>query len=39
MQQLLPKMGVMPIVGSLILTTCCLVTLFLVIRRRLPVPT
>jgi hypothetical protein len=38
MHQLLPKMGVIPIVGSLILTTCCLVTLFLVIRRRLPVP-
>ena len=36
MQQLLPKMGTIPIVGSVILTMCCVATLFLAIRRPLP---
>jgi Gpi18-like mannosyltransferase len=38
MQQLLPKMGALPIVGSVILTVCCLATVVLVDRRRLPEP-
>jgi Gpi18-like mannosyltransferase len=39
MQQLLPKAGAIPIVGSVILTVCCIATLFLVIRRPDPEPT
>jgi Gpi18-like mannosyltransferase len=39
MQELLPKAGTIPIIGSVILTGCCTATLLLVIRRRDPEPT